>query len=351
MGKFRQFRLGLSHSGYSCSLVVLVLLVGCRSDVETLEPVKVHNLIPPAVAQLLEERKWLDASLRELHRLPLDSSVTIFMPGTIRVGADGSLFYFDLGDKIIKQFDLNGQFIRSFGGPGKGPGEFNLVTDFGLIGDTILYASDPYQRKVTFFSIERAAYLRSVSGIPGYRYRLTKEGRAYWSGEFQDSLFSTSMDGQNVRRFGTLIHDQRRNSIVLGGRIHAYNEHLLYIPTRYPAIFQWDSTGTLVYARTTPDFGRGSAPEVERTADRMIARPIGRALNSTSAVFGDELVVLVPTFDTTDAFDVYDSLSGDYQHSLLAPVGRTYFALYDPGRQRVWQVMDTTTVVYAVDRP
>lgn len=331
-------------------LATIGLTAGCRSDSEVLLPVEVPGLIIPAQPQDIGERQWIDVSLRELYRIPRDTSVTLYMPGPFRIGPHGSLFYIDPGDMKIKQFDRDGNFVQSFGGRGEGPGEFHTPTDLGFIGDSVLYVNDPNRRRVHFFSLDNAGYLRAESSMYGYRYRLTDEGRAYWLHGLQDSLFGTALHGRGLRGFGTLIENQDSwNTIVVSGRIIPFGENIIHVPSRFPALFQWDSTGTLVYARTTPDFGHVPAPELDTQVGPLrVTRPRGRSLNGHSAIYDDELVVYAFLSDTTKAFDVYSARTGDYRHSVLMPWGLVYFATYDPIQQHVWQVRDTTTVVYEV---
>ena len=330
-------------------LATIGLTAGCRSDPEVLLPVQVPGLIIPAQPQEIGERQWIDVSLRELYRIPRDTSVTLYMPGPFRIGPHGSLFYIDPGDMKIKQFDRDGNYVQSFGGRGEGPGEFHTPTDLGFIGDSVLYVNDPNRRRVHFFSLVSARSIRTESGRYG-TYQLTDKGRAYMLSSDHDSLLSTSVQGRGIREFGTLIKDQDSwNDILVSGRIIPFGENIIHVPSRFPALFQWDSTGTLVYARTTPDFGHVPAPELDTQVGPLrVTRPRGRSLNGHSAIYDDELVVYAFLSDTTKAFDVYSARTGDYRHSLLMPWGLVYFATYDPIQQRVWQVRDTTTFVYEV---
>lgn len=114
---------------------------------------------------------------------------------------------------------------------------------------------------------------------------------------------------------------------------------------------RYDSAGTVIYARATPDFETAELPSLERldTAAGFGTCVRGRSINDYSEIYGDKLVVYADVSASEKAFDVYDAATGDYEYSVSMPWGRIYFASYDPIRKRVWQVRDTTFVVYAVD--
>ena len=69
--------------------------------------------------------------------------------------------------------------------------------------------------------------------------------------------FGTSRKGNEARLFGTLTEGQTNlDKLVLDGRIALYREHMIHVFHRYPLINQYDSTGSVIYARGTPDLGR-----------------------------------------------------------------------------------------------
>ena len=184
---------------------------------------------------------------------------------------------------------------------------------------------------------------------------MTPEGRAFWP-EFvstkTDSLFAT-IKGTETRQFGTLLDDQSMFSkIPLAGRIVTYGERMIYVPSRFPIIMQYDSTGSVVYARSTPDLGRVEVPVVntERLSGGFATGIRGSNIQGTSAVYGDRLVIYAFVGQSTKAFDIYDADTGDYQSSISLLWGRTPIALYNPALDRIWQVQDTLVTVYAVER-
>ena len=329
-------------------------MAGCQPDPEF---VTVGDLTVEVQLQSKTDRNWQKVSLRRLYEVPREPDVVLYNPGgPIIPGPDGSFFCRDAGDLKIKRFDEDGNFVQAYGGIGEGPGEFNVLIDAAVLGDSVLYVADLNNRRVTFFDVESAAYLHSISDMPAFRYRITRGGRAYWLGtSFRSALlYGTSREGEEARLFGTLTKDQTRaHKGIFDGRIVTYGEHMIHVLFRYPIIIQYDSTGSVIYARGTPDLGRASMPQLNRipTGGGLFATGVsGRKINGHGELYGDELVVYSSPTDSTRAFDLYDAATGDYKSSIAVSWGRIHFANYDPIRELMWQVKDSTVVVYAVDR-
>jgi hypothetical protein len=69
----------------------------------------------------------------------------------IAVRSDDRVFVAtDVGPRIV-EFDKEGKFIRTIGGPGEGPGEFRNALEIGFLGDS-LWVYDPRLARVSIFS-------------------------------------------------------------------------------------------------------------------------------------------------------------------------------------------------------
>ncbi|MDE2826443.1 MAG: hypothetical protein OXL40_03915 [Bacteroidota bacterium] len=327
----------------------MLVATGCNSDTGH---VTVEGLSMPVQRQTSIEREWREVSLRQLYEVPRESGIELYRRGPFTIGPDGALYFRDIGDMKIKQFDADGYFKHSYGRLGEGPGEFSFFTDAAILGDSVLYVIDPYRRIVSFFAVDSATFLYSIPDIHAYRYRITRSGRAYWNDINSDSLLGTRIGEQDARFFGTIIEDQSvEHTLLMGGKIVPYQEDIVYVSTRYPILVRFDSIGTVIYARATPDLEKAEPPSLERlnTSTGFGTRVAGRSLNGISEIYGDKLVVYAFVSGSEKAFDVYDAATGDYEYSISMPWGRISYASYDPIRKRVWQVRDTTVVVYAVE--
>ncbi|MCY3612137.1 MAG: 6-bladed beta-propeller [Gemmatimonadetes bacterium] len=76
--------------------------------------------------------------LRDSLILQEDAEYYVSAPIDVVQGTDGSLLISDAFANAILQFDGDGRFVRAFGGPGQGPGEFMgvgpVMTAGGLVG-------------------------------------------------------------------------------------------------------------------------------------------------------------------------------------------------------------------------
>jgi len=70
---------------------------------------------------------------------------------TVAEDARGNVYGLDFREQQIRTFDSKGQFRRSIGRRGEGPGEFDGASSIGIFRDT-LYVIEP--RRVTLFSLE-----------------------------------------------------------------------------------------------------------------------------------------------------------------------------------------------------
>ena len=341
-----QFRRNLFAWG---TLWLLLAATGCNSDTEY---VTVEGFAMPIQRQASVEREWREVSLRQLYEVPREAGIELYRRGPFTIGPDGALYFRDIGDMKIKQFDADGYFKHSYGRLGEGPGEFSFFTDAAILGDSVLYVIDPYRRIVSFFAVDSATFLYSIPNVNAYRYRITRSGRAYWIDIESDSLLGTSVDENDAHFIGTILKGQTAaDRMLMGGKIVPYQEDIVYVSTRYPILVRFDSNGTVIYARATPDLETAEPPSLERlnTSTGFATRVAGRPLNGISEIYGDKLVVYAFVSASEKAFDVYDAATGDYEYSISMPWGSISYASYDPMRKRVWQVRDTTVVVYAVD--
>jgi hypothetical protein len=71
-------------------------------------------------------------------------------PRFLDIDSKGNIFILDLVSASVKKFDREGNFIKSFGRNGNGPGEMKSPYLLAILND-VVYVTDPYvQRMVTF---------------------------------------------------------------------------------------------------------------------------------------------------------------------------------------------------------
>jgi hypothetical protein len=82
--------------------------------------------------------------------------------GGFVVDDEGIIYALDFKEQKIKVFDAEGQFIRSFGEKGQGPGELQMPSDLHLAPGDELAVNDALARKMVYFT-KQGRYKREVS--------------------------------------------------------------------------------------------------------------------------------------------------------------------------------------------
>ena len=98
----------------------------------------------------------------------------------IAFGPNGSIYITDgYGNARVAEYDGEGRFLRQWGKPGKGPGEFNLPHAIQIAGDGTIYVADRENGRIEEFNL-RGRYLREIAGL-GRIYSLKLAGDAVWA--------------------------------------------------------------------------------------------------------------------------------------------------------------------------
>ena len=102
-----------------------------------------------------------------------DPNIGFSRIGGVDVDEDGLIYVNELLDSEIRVYDENGNLKRAIGGPGKGPGEFQRVMSFGVLGDTV-WAIDMSLRRITLF--DRSGGVLSTGQLSGVSVDLQRDG-------------------------------------------------------------------------------------------------------------------------------------------------------------------------------
>ncbi len=99
-------------------------------------------------------------------------------PRGVATGRDGSVYVVDMGNARVQQFARDGAFVRQFGAPGRGDGQFQRERQLGPTGiatdrDGFVYVADTWNHRIQKFTPEGAfvakwgAYNNLVTPAPG----------------------------------------------------------------------------------------------------------------------------------------------------------------------------------------
>jgi DNA-binding beta-propeller fold protein YncE len=141
----------------------------------------------------------------------------INQPTDVAVGASGDVFVAQghtpgpNGDPRVVKFDGNGTFIKSWGGKGKGPGQFDVAHGIAIDANGRLWVADRENQRIQIFDqdgnyvkeLKYAGlpcslqigdrYIHMVNGFAGQVLRLDLDGKV---------LSATGKAGQGLGEFG-----------------------------------------------------------------------------------------------------------------------------------------------------
>lgn len=114
-----------------------------------------------------------------------DEAYLLNRPSRICVDEAGNIFILDSGENHIKKYDDQGKFIKTFGGPGKGPGEILNCDHMVITSQGHLITWDPGNKRFNFYdndgiflqSIPTAEIIRFIEMI--WIYKTDPNGRIY----------------------------------------------------------------------------------------------------------------------------------------------------------------------------
>lgn len=134
----------------------------------------------------------------------------------LTVGTDGTFYILQPLEQRLRIYDQNGQFLRTVGRPGDGPGEFRFPTNIGWVGDT-LWISDGVQLRVTFLDAKGEVLGTSplaVSSLgPGFLPTTAQTLMADGTAIVQPLVSSRSLAANDISR-APLLRTDRIGSVL-----------------------------------------------------------------------------------------------------------------------------------------
>ena len=106
------------------------------------------------------------------------------------------------GEPKALRFDKSGTFIKSWGGLGKGPGQFDLSHSVVVDRQSLVYIADRQNRRVQIFDLD-GKYLREwkFAGLPCGLF-LDRSGEMYLASGFAGQILKLDANGQATGMFG-----------------------------------------------------------------------------------------------------------------------------------------------------
>lgn len=122
----------------------------------------------------------------------------------VATDSDGNVYIADSDQSNIKVFKPNGDFLKTLGREGKGPGEFTNIQKI-LISDSSLYLYDDSQKRIVVFNIDSSEIEKTIK-IATNKDNIPKLKEAYFStfyprddGTFLTSFYTNSFPGDKKK--------------------------------------------------------------------------------------------------------------------------------------------------------
>lgn len=149
----------------SFTIATLILLAGCGERGPRLATVAIEKL-PNGIEKVMSPgpTAWADTSgwrLVELYRIggaESEAGAELIEPQDLALDPSGGVYISDQKPAVIKQFDANGKYVRSFGRDGSGPGEFRVAFLAAAPGHLVVH--DPRSSRTSVFD-SAGVFLRS----------------------------------------------------------------------------------------------------------------------------------------------------------------------------------------------
>ena len=107
-----------------------------------------------------------------------DEDYIFHRPQDMRVGKDGTIYVMDWGDCTFKIYDKEGKYIRTIGGKGQGPGEFEMLIYFSVGLDGNIYVSDSVNRRIVILN-EKGEYITSFRIEEGFLNEIATDQNSF----------------------------------------------------------------------------------------------------------------------------------------------------------------------------
>ena len=126
-------------------------------------------------------------------------------PNDLTIGPSGDIFIVQghgRGDPRVLRFDKRGKLIKSWGGKGSGPGQFDIAHSIVIDPKGLLYVADRQNRRVQIFDVN-GKYLKEwkYAGLP-CGLLLTKSGEMYLVSGFAGQILKLDANGKAIAATG-----------------------------------------------------------------------------------------------------------------------------------------------------
>jgi len=213
---------------FSFALALLTLgLSGCISNDDTVLPAGIADLenltVFPADAE--PEQK---IEFEEVARYGDTDDLYIGRISGVASDDKGNVYIADRTAARIHQYSRGGEYLRSIGGKGEGPGEFqSLVAP--VVRDDMIHAIDFTQRRVSSFSLDDYSFISSAS-LEGGGFGSPQEVRPLSGDRYLVVNVIIDGDGESFRELSTLFLMDKDGEVIAEDLLEIEPSEMLLLP-------------------------------------------------------------------------------------------------------------------------
>lgn len=206
-----------------------------------------------------KERKIKEVKIEKEFQIGGLEDTTLFSPIQLKVDNKKNIYILDRIDSKVKVFNNNGEFLKSYGRKGQGPGEFlrGFALDISEQGKIAVYDFDQF--KCVVFENESS---KIINVKPDFtRLRFIKEDLVFSNHKDLKNnhmFIKIDLEGNNKVNYQNLYNfdNVKENYITvstLEGDHFAKDDLLIFIPTYFNYIATYDKNGKIKYVIKTID--------------------------------------------------------------------------------------------------
>ncbi|NGP87292.1 6-bladed beta-propeller [Fodinibius halophilus] len=112
--------------------------------------------------------RFIDVSFEQVVQFGKTDSLTnstLHAVSGVESADNGNIYVADAAESVIKVYSSNGDYLKSFGEKGRGPGEFNTIRNIELADSTIYVWDQPLQRLSVFNVDGKLLKTHSIKGV------------------------------------------------------------------------------------------------------------------------------------------------------------------------------------------
>lgn len=188
-----------------------------------------------------------------------DENGLLYLPDNITKDMNGNYYILDSGNQLIKKYDPQGKYLLSFGGPGQGPGEFQLIRNIEISSDENIVVTDGLGKKFEIFStdgkridgfrVDMSPYIfrfNSKDQIVARTVRAIYKDQVDGTAKIQPLLRVWNMDGKLVGEIGQ--HDENGKRAVNQFKFNIDDDDNILVSYIYQnKIAKYSPEGKLLY--------------------------------------------------------------------------------------------------------